>query len=138
MDIQTKRVYDPRKKEDGIRVLVDRVWPRGMTKENLQADLWLKDIAPTGDLRKWFAHDPARWNEFKKRYFSELDEKPKLIKQLCDIAAKGKLTLLYSARDTAHNQAIALKEYLTAKSRNAGTHKKMSKKESDNYLKIVE
>jgi len=124
MDIQTKRVYDPRKKEDGIRVLVDRVWPRGMTKEKLQADLWLKDIAPTGDLRKWFAHDPARWNDFKARYFSELDEKPQVVKQLCDLAAQGKLTLLFSARDTAHNQAIALKEYLMAKSSKAGSHNK--------------
>jgi uncharacterized protein YeaO (DUF488 family) len=128
MDIQTKRAYDPRKMEDGTRVLVDRVWPRGMTKEKLQAELWLKDIAPTGDLRKWFAHDPTRWNEFKKRYFSELDEKAKLVKQLCDIAAKGKLTLVYSARDTAHNQAIALKEYLMAKSSKAGTHKKNEQK----------
>jgi uncharacterized protein YeaO (DUF488 family) len=124
MKMQTKRVYDPREQGDGIRVLVDRLWPRGMTKEKLQADLWLKDIAPSDDLRKWFAHDPSRWSEFKKRYWAELDEKPQTVKQLRDLAAKEKLTLLFSARDTACNQAVALKEYLIAKSGKAGTSRK--------------
>ena len=124
MKIQTKRVYDPREQGDGVRVLVDRLWPRGMTKENLHADLWLKDIAPSDDLRKWFAHDPSRWSEFKKRYCAELDEKPQLVQQLVDRAATGTLTLLFSARDTAHNQAVALKEYLIEKSRKAGTSRK--------------
>ena len=116
LKIQTKRVYDPRKKGDGVRVLVDRIWPQGMTKEQLQADLWLKDIAPGNDLRKWFAHDPSRWSEFKDRNFSELEEKQQAVKQLRDLAANGKLTLLFSARDTTCNQALALKEYLIAKS----------------------
>jgi uncharacterized protein YeaO (DUF488 family) len=120
MRIQTKRVYDPQDKEDGIRVLVDRLWPRGMTKENLHADLWLKDIAPSDDLRKWFSHDPSRWSEFKKRYCAELDEKPQLVQQLVDRAATGTLTLLFSARDTARNQAVALKEYLMTKHKKAG------------------
>ncbi len=124
MKIQTKRVYDPRDKEDGVRVLVDRLWPRGMTSKNLQDDRWMKDIAPSDDLRKWFAHDPSRWNEFKKRYFSELDEKPQTVKQLRELAATGKLTLLFAARDTAHNQAVALKEYLMAKSGKAGSSQK--------------
>ncbi len=125
MKIQTKRVYDAREKDDGIRVLVDRLWPRGMTKENLHAELWLKDIAPSDDLRKWFAHDPSRWNEFKKRYAAELDEKPQLVQQLRDLAARKTLTLLFSARETACNQAVALKEYLTAaRSGAAGTSRK--------------
>ena len=124
MKIQTKRVYDPREQGDVVRVLVDRLWPRGMTKENLHADLWLKDIAPSDDLRKWFAHDPSRWSEFKKRYCAELDEKPQLVQQLVDRAATGTLTLLFSARDTAHNQAVALKEYLMEKSRKAATSRK--------------
>ena len=120
MKIQTKRVYEPRDNGDGIRVLVDRIWPRGMTKENLHADLWLKDIAPSDDLRKWFAHDPSRWSDFKKRYGAELDEKPQLVQQLADRAAAGTLTLLFSARDTACNQAVALKAYLMAKCKKAG------------------
>jgi uncharacterized protein YeaO (DUF488 family) len=124
MKIQTKRVYDPREQGDGVRVLVDRLWPRGMTKEKLQADLWLKDIAPSDDLRKWFAHDPSRWSEFKKRYWAELDEKPQTVKQLHDLAVKGRLTLLFSARDTACNQAVALKEYVMAEQKKAGASRK--------------
>jgi uncharacterized protein YeaO (DUF488 family) len=95
-----------------------------MTKENLHAELWLKDIAPSDDLRKWFAHDPSRWSEFKKRYFAELDDKPQTVQQLRDLAAKEKLTLLFSARDTACNQAVALKEYVMAKQKKAGASRK--------------
>jgi uncharacterized protein YeaO (DUF488 family) len=124
MKIQTKRVYDPREQGNGVRVLVDRLWPRGMTKENLQADLWLKDIAPSDDLRKWFSHDPSRWSEFKKRYCAELDEKPQTVMQLRDLAAKGRLALLFSARDTACNRAGALKEYVMAKQKKAGASRK--------------
>jgi uncharacterized protein YeaO (DUF488 family) len=95
-----------------------------MTKESLHANLWLKDIAPSDDLRKWFAHDPSRWSEFKKRYGAELDEKPQLVQQLVDRAATGTLTLLFSARDTACNQAVALKEYVMTKHKKAGTSRK--------------
>ena len=112
MDIQSKRVYDPAEKEDGIRVLVDRVWPRGMTKEKLKADLWVKDAAPSTALRKWFGHDRARWEAFKSRYFSELAEKPETVNRLHELATKGRVTLLFSARDTQCNQAVALKAYL--------------------------
>ena len=112
MDIQSKRVYSPVEKEDGIRVLVDRVWPRGMSKERLKADLWLKDVAPSTALRKWFNHDRSRWEKFKNRYFSELDTKPELVNQLHELEAKGRVTLLFSARDNQCNQAVALKEYL--------------------------
>jgi uncharacterized protein YeaO (DUF488 family) len=115
MDIQTRRVYTPCGKDDGTRVLVDRVWPRGVSRERLQADRWLKEAAPSTGLRKWFGHDPSRWEEFKHRYFSELAAKPDIVHQLCAFAEKGRLTLLFSARDTQHNQAVALKEYLTAK-----------------------
>ncbi|EFK09973.1 conserved hypothetical protein [delta proteobacterium NaphS2] len=112
MDIQSKRAYSPVEKKDGIRVLVDRVWPRGMTKERLKADLWLKDAAPSTALRKWFNHDRSRWENFKIRYFGELDTKPELVNQLRELAIKGKVTLLFSARDNQCNQAVALKEYL--------------------------
>lgn len=115
MDIATKRVYDPAGPQDGFRVLVDRVWPRGMTKEQVQADLWLKDVAPSTALRTWFAHDPSKWGEFKKRYFAELDARRESVTRLLDAAAKGRLTLLFSARDLSHNQAVALKEYLLAR-----------------------
>jgi len=115
MDIQTKRVFDPFGKNDGKRVLVDRIWPRGVSKEQAGADQWLKDAAPSSDLRKWFGHDPSRWDEFKKRYHLELDEKPEVVNQLLCIASQGRLTLLFSARDIRHNQAVALKEYLVGR-----------------------
>ena len=112
MNIQSKRVYNPVEKEDGIRVLVDRVWPRGMTKERLRANLWLKDAARSTTLRKWFNHDRSRWEKFKSRYFSELDTKPELMNQLHELPEKGRVTLLFSARDDQCNQAVALKDYL--------------------------
>ncbi len=117
LDIRTKRVYEPPDARDGFRVLVDRIWPRGMAKEQVRADLWLRDVAPSTALRKWFAHDPSKWEEFKKRYFAELDKNPESVHVLLEAAAKGTLTLLFSARDAEHNQAIALKEYLLSKAR---------------------
>lgn len=115
MDIQTKRVFEPLGKDDGKRVLVDRIWPRGVSKEHVRADQWLKDAAPSAGLRKWFGHDPSRWAEFKKRYQLELSEKPEVVSQLLLIASQGRLTLLFSARDIRHNQAVALKEYLVSR-----------------------
>ncbi|GIV50108.1 MAG: hypothetical protein KatS3mg038_0629 [Candidatus Kapaibacterium sp.] len=114
--IRTKRVYLPPEPEDGYRVLVDRLWPRGLRKVHLQVDLWLRDIAPSNELRKWFNHDPAKWEEFKRRYWRELAERHERIEQLLTIAATHRLTLLYSARDPDHNQAVALKEYLLRRS----------------------
>ena len=116
MKIQTKRVYEPANKEDGIRILVDRIWPRGMTKEQLQADLWLKDAAPSTALRTWFGHNRSRWEMFKNRYSSELDAKQHVVNQLLELAAKKRITLLSSARDTQCNQAVVLKEYLALNS----------------------
>ncbi len=112
LKIQTRRVYDPVEKEDGTRILVDRIWPRGITKERLQADVWLKDAAPSTALRKWFGHDRGRWEVFKERYFSELDENRQVIEQLLTFLQEGTVTLLFSARDTRYNQAVALKDYL--------------------------
>ncbi len=114
MDIQTKRIYSLAEDGDGVRVLVDRVWPRGMTKEQAKTDLWLKDAAPSTALRKWFSHDRSKWELFKSRYFSELDTKQKIVSRLLKESAKGRLTLLFSARDTECNQAVALREYLLA------------------------
>lgn len=110
--VHVKRAYAPASANDGLRVLVDRVWPRGMTKERLGADLWMKDIAPSASLRKWFGHDPAKWGEFKKRYFRELEGKTEVVAELQRTAGKKAVTLLFSARDEAHNNAVALAEYL--------------------------
>ena len=113
--IQTKRVYDPPSASDGARFLVDRLWPRGMKKEALQMDAWLKGIAPSDELRKWSHHDPARWPEFRKRYAAELALRPDIWKPLLDRAARQAVTLLYSAQDTERNNAVALKLFLEAK-----------------------
>lgn len=110
--ITIKRVYDPPDKSDGYRILVDRLWPRGLTKEKARADLWLKDIAPSNSLRQWFSHDPKKWPEFKKRYFSELETKDSLVETIKKKSLKNPVTLIYGAKDTEHNDAVALKEYL--------------------------
>jgi len=115
IDIQTKRIYDAAGPEDGYRVLVDRLWPRGVAKALAGVDLWLKEIAPSTALRQWFNHDPAKWTAFKISYFQELDGKPELAATLLEKAETGRLTLLFSAKDLNHNQAIALKEYLNGR-----------------------
>lgn len=107
-----KRVYEEPEKTDGFRILVDRVWPRGMTKEKAHVDLWLKDAGPSTALRKWFAHDPKKWDEFKKRYLKELKDKKEIIGQIKENAKNGTVTLVYSAKDEEHNQAVVLKEFL--------------------------
>lgn len=114
--MRIKRVYDTPSKEDGCRILVDRLWPRGLSKENAKLDLWLKEIGPSDDLRKWFAHDPSKWEEFKKRYAEELEARKELIQEIEQVAKKGQVTLLYSAKDTEHNNALALKAILEKKS----------------------
>jgi uncharacterized protein YeaO (DUF488 family) len=109
-EIKIKRAYEKPDKEDGLRILVDRLWPRGLTKEKANIDLWLKDIAPSSELRKWFGHDPDRWDEFRNRYYLEIkkNEEPGLI--LRDHLSKGVVTLVYAAKDEEHNGALALKE----------------------------
>lgn len=113
--IRLRRVYDPADPEEGRRFLVERLWPRGMKKESLHLDGWPKEVAPSDALRRWFGHDPARWEEFCNRYFAELDRKPEIWQPLLREAMHGTFTLLYSARDTEHNNAVALKEYLEAR-----------------------
>lgn len=110
--IRVKRVYDEPSAEDGYRILVDRLWPRGLKKREARIDLWMRDIAPSDKLRRWFGHNPARWEEFKKRYFEELRGKEASLKPILEKDRHGVVTLLFSARDTVHNNAIALKEYL--------------------------
>jgi uncharacterized protein YeaO (DUF488 family) len=112
--LATKRVYEPADPADGSRVLVDRLWPRGLSKAEVHVDLWLKDVAPSAALRTWFGHDPARWEQFRTRYRAELDDNPEDLQRLRGLARQGKVTLLYSARDETHNQAVALLEYLKA------------------------
>ncbi len=111
-NIQVKRIYAASHAQDGFRILVDRLWPRGIKKEQAKIDLWLKEIAPSDSLRKWFNHEPEKWEEFKQRYFKELDQKQDLVDQLSQHTRKGKVTFLFSAKDEAHNNAIALREYL--------------------------
>jgi uncharacterized protein YeaO (DUF488 family) len=108
--LQVKRVYDPPSNDDGIRVLVDRLWPRGLTKATAAVDLWLKDIAPSVTLRRWFNHDPSpsRWSEFTQRYFEELDNKKASIAALAGAVRQGRVTLLFGARDPDHNNAVSL------------------------------
>lgn len=111
--IRIKRVYDQASKEDGFRILVDRLWPRGMSKDKVKVDLWLKEVAPSDDLRKWFSHDPKKWQEFKKRYEKELKDKQELLRKMKQAEKeKGTLTILYSAKDEEHNQAVALAAFL--------------------------
>jgi Uncharacterized conserved protein len=108
--MKIKRVYDKPDKDDGVRILVDRLWPRGLTKEKASVDLWLKDIAPSTELRKWFGHDPSKWDEFKKRYCQELknNKEPGIL--LKEQLKKGMVTLVYGARDEDHNEALVIKE----------------------------
>jgi uncharacterized protein YeaO (DUF488 family) len=112
MPIELKRAYDPPARSDGRRVLVDRVWPRGIAKDEIKIDAWLKDLAPSTGLRKWFAHDVARWQEFKRRYFDELATRAETVDALIAQASAGRVTLVFAASDREHSNAVALKEYL--------------------------
>jgi len=112
IELRIKRVYEPAADGDGQRVLVDGVWPRGVTKQDAALDLWLKEIAPSTGLRKWFGHDPERWQEFQRRYRAELAENEPAVGQLLALLKAGPVTLLYGARDVAHNQAVALADYI--------------------------
>lgn len=113
--IKVKRVYQPASRQDGQRFLVDRLWPRGMKRNDLSLDGWLKDLGPSNALRRWFAHDPARWTEFQRRYRVELDRRPAGWRSLLAAARRANITLIYSARDPNHNNAVALKSYLESK-----------------------
>lgn len=110
--IQLKRAYDPPEPADGWRVLVDRLWPRGVARARLALDAWAKDAAPSTELRQWFGHEPARWQEFRQRYFAELDRRPTLVNDLRARSRHGTVTLVFGARDRDHNDAVALRDYL--------------------------
>ncbi len=111
-DIAVKRVYEPAAKTDGQRVLIDRVWPRGITKDKAALTLWLKDIAPSTELRKWFGHEPERWEEFRRRYREELADKQEPLRELASLLEHGRVTLLYGAHEERYNNAVALADYL--------------------------
>lgn len=110
--IRVKRIHDRPGPEDGTRVLVDGIWPRGIGKGEAGVDLWLREIAPSKELRRWFAHDPVRFEEFCRRYWAELDAKPEVVARLAELVREGDVTLLFAARDREHNNAVALLRYL--------------------------
>ncbi|UGB38125.1 DUF488 domain-containing protein [Frateuria soli] len=112
MSLTVKRVYDPPSPKDGYRVLVDRLWPRGLKKDSAALDLWMKEVGPSRELRQWFGHEPARWEGFRHRYAGELDADPDTWQTLAEKARRHHVTLLFGARDEEHNNAVALKAYL--------------------------
>ena len=114
MPLKIKRAYDDVSKSDGFRVLVDRIWPRGVSKEDAKIDLWLKEIAPSTALRKWFGHDPGKWQQFQKKYQDELKNNNEQVALLMEQAKTGVITLVYGARDQEHNEALVLKDWLEA------------------------
>ncbi|MCC6946170.1 MAG: DUF488 domain-containing protein [Bradyrhizobiaceae bacterium] len=113
--IRTKRVYESPSPDDGVRILVDRIWPRGVSKTDAVLDFWIKDVAPSAELRKWFGHKPERWSEFRKRYVRELDRNPQAVAELRKLLKGGAITLLYAAQDMERNNAEALRRYLAAR-----------------------
>jgi uncharacterized protein YeaO (DUF488 family) len=113
--LKIKRVYENASAGDGVRFLVDRLWPRGLKKEDLKMKAWLKEVSPSPDLRKWYSHDVAKWEEFQKRYRAELKSNPVAWQPILEAARQGNVTLLYSAKDTEHNSALVLKEFLKEK-----------------------
>jgi uncharacterized protein YeaO (DUF488 family) len=115
--VKLKRAYDPVSSSDGIRLLVERLWPRGLSKDKLKLDGWIRDVGPTTELRKWFGHDPAKWSQFRSRYFRELDSRPESWQQIASLSRGRTVTLVYSSHDEEHNNAVALREYLQAKAR---------------------
>lgn len=112
LKIQLKRAYETPAPSDGFRILVDRIWPRGLSKERAAVDEWVQEVAPSTELRKWFGHEPAKWEGFKKKYFSELDGRPDALEPVLEACSRGTVTLLFSAKDSEHNNAVALQEYL--------------------------
>lgn len=121
--IRIKRVYDPRTRGDGRRILVERLWPRGLSKEAVAADAWMKDAAPSTELRKWFAHENERWHDFRQRYRKELDANASGWEPILNAANRGTVTLLYSAHDTLHNCAVVLRDYLEQRQSRRGARK---------------
>jgi len=119
--LKLKRAYEPASRNDGRRLLVERLWPRGVSKDMLHVEAWIKDVAPSTELRKWFGHDPEKWDQFRTKYFKELDAHPDTWRPILAASRRGQVTLVYSSHDEAHNNAVALKEYLQAKQRRAAS-----------------
>ena len=126
--IKLKRAYEKPAKDDGLRVLVDRLWPRGVTKLAARIDLWLKDVAPSPALRIWFGHDPARWDEFRRRYFEELKQSDDAVAQLRALIAEQPVTFVYAAKDPEHTHALALKDFIERKPKRAAAKSKTATK----------
>jgi len=124
--IALKRVYEPISNRDGKRFLVERLWPRGISKAALKADVWLKEVGPSSELRKWFNHDPERWKGFVQRYFRELDGRRETWKPIVSAARRGRVTLVYSSHDTQHNNAVALQQYLQQRSRRSAVSRRVA------------
>lgn len=112
MSIRLKRVYEPPTPRDGVRVLVERLWPRGLSKDKARVDRWIKDIAPSTELRRWFGHDPAKWEAFKRRYWAELEQRPEVVEEVLKLVRQNTVTFVYAAADAERNSAVALKEFL--------------------------
>ena len=121
-NIMLKRAYDSARSDDGTRILIDRLWPRGVRKVDAAIDLWAKDIAPSTALRRWFRHDPARWHEFRRRYSEEIHQHPDRLGELRTLAQRGRITLVFAAHDEAHNDAVVLREILLGRSIPRGPH----------------
>ena len=115
IDIRVKRVYEAPSPEDGMRILVDRLWPRGLAKDQARFDLWLKEVAPSTELRKWFNHEPEKWPEFKRRYLEELCRQPAALERLVEVIGSGRATLLFGAKEAHFNDAVALREFIQAR-----------------------
>ncbi|MDJ0868317.1 MAG: DUF488 family protein [Myxococcota bacterium] len=113
--IRIRRVYEPAKRSDGLRILVDRLWPRGLSKADAAIDYWSRDAAPSNELRRWYRHEPSRWPEFKRRYFAELDANPEAVEQLLDALGRRRATFLFSSKEERLNNAAALEEYVSAR-----------------------
>jgi uncharacterized protein YeaO (DUF488 family) len=126
-NVRLKRAYEPPAADDGIRILVDRLWPRAVSKQALALDEWMKDIAPSSELRRWFGHDPGRWHEFCRRYAAEVHEHQSLLDELRARARKGRITLVFSARDERHNDAVALRSLILHGQASRETAKKQKK-----------
>jgi uncharacterized protein YeaO (DUF488 family) len=119
--IKLKRAYDPPTKSDGLRILVERLWPRGVSKDKANVQMWLKEIAPSAELRKWYKHDLSKWEEFRRRYRDELAKKEEMVQDLAQMAAKGPVTFVYAARDENHNSAVVLKSYIESRKKQLKT-----------------
>jgi uncharacterized protein YeaO (DUF488 family) len=112
MEIKIKRAYESPSDNDGYRILVDRLWPRGISKDTAKVEFWPKELAPSTELRRWYGHDPEKWSEFKSRYFAELDDNPELVNEVLEYVRKGTVTFVYSSKEQRLNNAVALKEYI--------------------------